>query len=45
MNAQLLVVDDLFLQKLPQGASNELADILMSRYEKASTIVTSNRPI
>jgi DNA replication protein DnaC len=45
MNAQLLVVDDLFLQKLPQGAGDELADILMSRYEKASTIVTSNRPI
>lgn len=43
--AQLLVVDDLFLQRLPQGAGDELAEILMSRYEKASTIITSNRPI
>lgn len=43
--AQLLVIDDLFLRRLPTGAGDELADILMSRYEKASTIVTSNRPI
>ncbi|MBI2380184.1 MAG: ATP-binding protein [Gammaproteobacteria bacterium] len=43
--AQLLVIDDLFLRRLPAGAGDELADILMSRYEKAATIVTSNRPI
>lgn len=43
--AQLLVIDDLFLRRLPAGAGDELADILMSRYEKATTIVTSNRPI
>jgi DNA replication protein DnaC len=42
-NAQLLVIDDLFLRKLPIGAGDELADALMSRYEKASTIITSNR--
>jgi DNA replication protein DnaC len=41
--AQLLVIDDLFLRKLPAGAGDELADVLMSRYEKASTIITSNR--
>jgi DNA replication protein DnaC len=41
--AQLLVIDDLFLRKLPSGAGDELADVLMSRYEKASTIITSNR--
>jgi len=41
--AQLLVIDDLFLRKLPVGAGDELADVLMSRYEKASTIITSNR--
>jgi DNA replication protein DnaC len=45
VNAQLLVIDDLFLRKLPQGAADELADVLMSRYERASTIITSNRPI
>ena len=43
--AQLLVIDDLFLRRLPAGAGDELADILMSRYEKATTIVTSNRLI
>jgi len=43
--AELLVIDDLFLRRLPKAAGDELADILMSRYEKASTIVTSNRPI
>lgn len=41
--AELLVIDDLFLRRLPAGAGDELADVLMSRYEKASTIVTSNR--
>jgi DNA replication protein DnaC len=43
--AELLVIDDLFLRKLPSTAGDELADVLMSRYEKRSTIVTSNRPV
>lgn len=43
-NTELLIIDDLFLRKLPVQASEELADVLMSRYEKASTIITSNRP-
>jgi DNA replication protein DnaC len=42
--AELLLIDDLFLRKLPASAGDELADVLMSRYEKASTIITSNRP-
>jgi DNA replication protein DnaC len=41
---ELLLIDDLFLRKLPASAGDELADVLMSRYEKCSTIVTSNRP-
>jgi DNA replication protein DnaC len=41
--AELLVIDDLFLRRLPPGAGDEFADVLMSRYEKASTIITSNR--
>jgi DNA replication protein DnaC len=42
---ELLLIDDLFLRKLPAHAGDELAEVLMSRYEKASTIVTSNRPL
>jgi len=43
--ADLLVIDDLFLRRLPSSAGEELADVLMSRYEKLSTVVTSNRPV
>lgn len=43
--ADLLLLDDLFLRKLPAHAGDELADVLMARYEKASTILTSNRPL
>ena len=43
-SVQLLVIDDLFLRALPRDASEELTDVLMSRYEKSSTILTSNRP-
>ncbi len=43
--ADLLVIDDLFLRRLPAHAGDELADVLMSRYEKQSTLVTSNRSI
>jgi DNA replication protein DnaC len=41
--ADLLVIDDLFLRRLPADAGDELADVLMSRYEKAATVITSNR--
>jgi DNA replication protein DnaC len=44
-SAELLVIDDLFLRKLPANAGDELADVLMSRYEKLSTVITSNRYI
>ena len=44
-NAELLVIDDLFLRKLPNTAGEELADVIMSRYEKHSMIITSNRPV
>jgi DNA replication protein DnaC len=44
-NAELLVIDDLFLRRLPANAGDELADVLMSRYEKLSTVITSNRLI
>jgi DNA replication protein DnaC len=43
--AELLVIDDLFLRKLAVNAGDELADVLMSRYEKSSVIITSNRGV
>jgi DNA replication protein DnaC len=43
--AELLVIDDLFLVALPSNAGEELAEVLMSRYEKSSTVLTSNRPV
>jgi DNA replication protein DnaC len=44
IETDLLVIDDLFLRRLPANAGDELADIIMSRYERRSTIITSNRP-
>jgi len=44
-SADLLLIDDLFLRKLPAAAGDELADVLMARHEKASTMITSNRPL
>lgn len=41
----LLLIDDLFLRGLPAGGGDELADVLMSRHEKASTIIISNRVV
>jgi DNA replication protein DnaC len=43
--AELLLIDDLFLRRLPAQAGDELADVIMARHENASTIITSNRPI
>src|ERR1700730_11334218 len=43
--ADLVVIDDLFPRKLPPNAGDELADVIMSRYEKSSTLITSNREI
>jgi DNA replication protein DnaC len=44
-SADLMIIDDLFLRKLPRQAADELQEILMNRYEKKSTIITSNRII
>jgi DNA replication protein DnaC len=40
----LLVIDDLGMRKLP-SAAKELLEIVMRRYERASTLLTSNRPV
>jgi len=42
---ELLIIDDLGMRKLPPNAAEDLLEIIMRRYERASTILTSNRPI
>jgi len=39
----LLIIDDLGMRKLPPTAAEELLEIVMRRYERASTLLTSNR--
>ena len=38
----LLIIDDLGMRKLPQTAAEDLLELVMRRYEKASTLITSN---
>lgn len=45
VSADLLLIDDLFLRKLPTHAGDELADVIMARHEKGATMITSNRPV
>src|SRR5881397_88449 len=41
----LLIIDDLGMRKLGPTAAEELLEIVMRRYGRASTLVTSNRPV
>ena len=41
----LLIIDDLGMRKLPSTAAEDLLEIVMRRYERATTLLTSNRPI
>ena len=41
----LLIVDDFGMRKLPATAAEDLLEIVMRRYERASTLLTSNRPV
>lgn len=41
----LLIIDDLGMRRLPQTAAEDLLELVMRRYERASTVVTSNRPV
>jgi DNA replication protein DnaC len=41
----LLIIDDLGMRKLPPSAAEDLLEIVMRRYERASTLLTSNRPV
>jgi len=41
----LLIIDDLGMRKLPATAAEDLLEIIMRRYERTSTVLTSNRPV
>jgi DNA replication protein DnaC len=41
----LLIIDDLGMRKLAPNAAEELLEIVMRRHERASTLLTSNRPV
>jgi len=41
----LLIIDDFGMRKPPLTAAEDLLEIVMRRYERASTLLTSNRPV
>jgi DNA replication protein DnaC len=41
----LLIIDDFGMRKLPLTAAEDLPEIIMRRYERTSTLLTSNRPV
>ena len=41
----LLILDDFGMRKLPHTAAEDLLEIVMRRYERCSTLLTSNRPV
>lgn len=41
----LLIIDDLGMRRLPSTAAEDLLELIMRRYERVSTILTSNRPV
>jgi DNA replication protein DnaC len=41
----LLIIDDLGMRKLPSTAAEDLLELIMRRYERCSTLITSNRPV
>jgi DNA replication protein DnaC len=41
----LLIIDDFGMRKLPLTAAEDLLEIVMRRYERSSTVLTSNRPV
>lgn len=43
--AELLIIDDMGMRKLPTTAAEDLLELVMRRYERASTMITSNRPV
>ena len=41
----LLIIDDLGMRQLPFSAAEDLLELIMRRYERGSTLLTSNRPV
>lgn len=41
----MLIIDDFGMRKLPITPAEDLLEIVMRRYERASTLLTSNRPV
>lgn len=44
LDADLLIIDDFGLKKLPPNAGEDLLEVIHKRHETKSTILTSNRP-
>jgi DNA replication protein DnaC len=44
-SVDLLIIDDFGMRKLPATAAEDLLEIVMRRYERASTLLTSNRVV
>lgn len=41
----LLIIDDFGVRKLPHTAADDLLEIIVRRYDRFSTLLTSNRPV
>jgi len=41
----LMIIDDLGMRQLPRTAAEDLPELIMRRYERASTILTLNRTV
>ncbi len=42
---QLLIIDEFGMKKMPPSAADDILEIIHRRYENASTIIATNRPI
>ncbi|MCC7171490.1 MAG: ATP-binding protein, partial [Planctomycetes bacterium] len=45
LRPDLLIIDDMGMKQLPKRSGEYLLEVIMRRYEKRSTLMTSNRPI
>ncbi|MBK6938662.1 MAG: ATP-binding protein [Planctomycetes bacterium] len=45
LRPDLLIIDDMGMKQLPKRSGEYLFEVIMRRYEKRSTLMTSNRPI
>ena len=45
LKPDLLIIDDMGMKQLPKRSGEYLFEIIMRRYERRSTMMTSNRPL